>query len=274
MLPKLYFAIQNYPPEISIFVQFTMLQPQISYRFKSPVWRLEIDATSETIFAEVRDQADKKVYFAAISLGNGKLIFDDLQTEERWLTGIETAYNGVLLLHNYQSEAGPVHKGLTAINGITGKTLWSNFTHAFDHLSSNGPLVYDTRMQPRKLFLIDVITGVTARPYNPLIDVGLDNEIVLPQEVLPGSLKHISFPAAPFGNTIHYLEHNNFRIVSLHTFAQGALQQRLYIMSNAEIVYEDLLNNDIQKLQPEAFLLHKDQLIYLKDKSQLKVLNL
>ncbi len=251
-----------------------MLQPQICYQFKSTVWRLEIDAFSKIIFAEVRDQSDKKVHFAAINLANGELLFDDLQTEERWLTGIETAYNGVLLLHNYQSESGPVHKGLTAIDGLTGKTLWSNFTHAFDHLSSNGPVVYDTRMQPRKLFLIDTITGATVRPYNSSIDAGLDNEIILPEEILPDSLKHISLPVEPFGNTIHYLEHNNFRIVSLHTFAEGTLQQRLYIMSNAEIVYEDLLNSDIQKLQPEAFLLHKDQLVYLKDKSQLKVLNL
>jgi Domain of unknown function (DUF4905) len=251
-----------------------MLQPQISYPFKSPVWRLEIDALSEIIFAEVRDQADKKVHFAAINLNTGELLFDDLQTEERWLTGLESAYNGVLLLHNYQSETGPVHKGLTAIDGVTGKTLWSNFTHAFDHLSSNGPVVYDTRMQPRKLFLIDVITGATVRPHDPSIDMGSDNEIILPEEISPDSLKHISLPTEPFGNTIHYLEHSNFRIVSLHTFAEGALQQRLYIMSNAEIVYEDLLNGDIQKLQPEAFLLHKDKLIYLKDKSQLKVLNL
>ena len=250
-----------------------MLQPQITYQFKSPVWRLEIDVLTKTIFAEIRDQADKKVSFSAISLDSGELFFDDLHTEERWLTGIEAAYNGVLLLHNYQSEAGPVHKGLTAIDG-PGNVLWRNFTHAFDHLSSNGPVVYDTRMQPRKLFLIDVTTGAMVRPYNSSIDPGLDNEIILPDEVLPGSLKHISLQVEPFGNTIHYLEHNNFRIVSLHTFAEGTLQQRLYIMSNAEIVYEDLLNSDIQKLQPEAFLLHKDKLIYLKDKSQLKVLNL
>ena len=251
-----------------------MLQPQISYQFKSTVWRLEIDVLSETIFAEIRNQADKKVHFAAINLTSGNLLFDDLQTEERWLTGIEAVYNGVLLLHNYQSESGPVHKGLTAIDGLTGKILWSNFTHAFDHLSSNGPVVYDTRMQPRKLFLIDVITGAMVRPYNSLVDVEMNNEIILPEETSIGSLKHISLPAKPFGNTIHYLEHNNFRIVSLHTFAEGTLQQRLYIMDNAEIVYEDLLNSDIQKLQPEAFLLHKDKLIYLKDKSQLKVLNL
>ncbi len=50
------------------------------------------------ICRELRDQADKKVHFAAISLDGEKLLFDELQTEERWLTGIETAYNGVLII--------------------------------------------------------------------------------------------------------------------------------------------------------------------------------
>lgn len=251
-----------------------MLQTHINYQFKSTVWRLEIDALSETIFAEIRDPSDKKVCFAAINLDSGKLLFDGLQTEERWLTGIEAAYDQVLLLHNYQSESGPAHKGLLAINSTTGKTIWSNYTHAFDHLSINGPVIYDTRMQPPKLFLADIKTGATKRPYEPSIDTELDNRLILPEIVSPVFLASLPIPVTPFGNTIHYLEHNNFRIVSLHTFAEGTLQQHLHIMDNDEIIYEDLLNTDIQKLQPESFLMHKDHLIYLKNKSQLKVLNL
>src|ERR1700760_3655745 len=101
-----------------------MLLPHITYQFKSPVWRLEIDALSKIVFIEVRDQSDKKVSFAAINLDAGEILFDELFTEERWLTGIEAAYDGILLLHNYQSEATPVHKGLMAIEGTTGEILW------------------------------------------------------------------------------------------------------------------------------------------------------
>jgi len=251
-----------------------MLLPHINHQFKSSVWRLEIDAVSETVFAEIRDTADKKVYFAAISLNTGEIFFDGLETDERWLTGIETAYDGVLLLHNYQSESSPEHKGLIAINGHTGDTLWSNYTHSFDHLSTVGPVIYDTRIQPRKLFLADIKTGASLNTNQTLNEAGLDNNIILPDIVSPEFLKHIVIPAEPFGNAVHYIDHNNFIIVSLHTFAEGALQQHLYILSKGKIVYTDLLNSDIQKLQPEAFLMHKDHLIYLKNKSRLKVLNL
>jgi len=258
-----------------IFVQFLdMLQTHINHQFKSPIWRLEIDSLSETIFAEIRDQTDKKVYFSAIGLDDGKVFFDELQTEERWLTGIEAAYDGVMLLHNYQSETVPSHKGLIAIDSATGNILWNNYIYAFDHMSINGPVIYDTRIQPPKLFLADIKTGDIKRHYEPSIDIELYNYVVLPDDVSTEFLRSIPITATPFGNSIHYLEHNNYRIVSLHMFAEGTLQQRLYIMDNINIIYEDLLNTDIQKLQPESFLMYKDHLIYLKNKSQLKVLNL
>jgi len=252
-----------------------MLQPHINYQFKSTVWRLEIDPITDTLFAEVRDNGDKRVSFSAINLENGEINFADLQTEERWLTGIETAYSGVLLLHNYQSENGPTHKGLVAIDEKTGKTVWSNYTHAFDHLTVNGPVIYDTRLQPPQYFVADIKTGTIVRPYQPSIDTEVENHIILPDFAPVEIASSLSLQLKTFGDTMHYLEHYNFRIVSLHAFADGTLQQLLYIFTtDNKIVYQDLLNDGIQKLQPESFLLRKGQLIYLAGKSRLKVLNL
>jgi hypothetical protein len=48
----------------------------------------------------------------------------------------------------------------------------------------------------------------------------------------------------------------------------------LYVMDGVDKVYENLLNTGIQKLQPEAFILHKNCLIYIENKSCLKVIKL
>jgi hypothetical protein len=236
---------------------------------------LEIDPISDILFAELRNNEDKWVSFSAIDLNRGKVYFDGLQTEERWLTGIEAAYNGVLLLHNYQSENVPVHKGLTAIYGQTGKIVWSNYTHAFDHLSVNGPIIYDARLQPPHLSIADIKTGTILRSYQPSIDTEIENHIVLPDIAPIEITSSLSLQLKTFGNTLHYLDYNNLRIVSLHALAEGTLQQLLYIFTkDNKMVYQDLLNDDIQKLQPESFLLRKGQLIYLTGKSRLKVLNI
>ena len=248
-----------------------LLLPLINQLFNGIIWRLEIDELSETLFIEVRNEQEKQVSFSAVSLNSGETYFKDLVTPERWLTGMEAAYNGVLLLHNYQSENGPLHKGVIAVDALSGETLWSNYTCVFDHLSANGPVLYDTRMQPRKLFLADVKTGATIGPYQPSAYDELASSIVVPEQPTPDDL---TLPLPPFGNSVHYLEYNNFRIVSLHTIQAEALQQWLYVMDGTGIIYEDLLNTDIQKLQPEAFILHKNRLIYIKNKSQLIVINL
>ena len=189
--------------EIKTIFARMILHPNISEQFDGATKRMEIDEVTETIFVEVRNSEEKKVYFGAINLSSGETFFRGLSTDERWLTGIEAAYNGVLLLHFYQSESGPAHKGLLAVDAFTGKTLWSNFAYSFDHLSVNGPVLYDARIQPRKLFLADIKTGATTRIYEPSVYKRLGNNIVLPDVKTPEFLAPGLLPVHAFGNMIH-----------------------------------------------------------------------
>jgi hypothetical protein len=163
---------------------------------------------------------------------------------------------------------------LIALDEKTGNVLWENFNSAFDHLTINGPALYDTHFQPKKLSVADIRTGGILRGYEPSIDLELNTEIRFPELVSPELLLPFHLPVHALENTIYYLEHYNWRIVSLHAIIDGALQQHLYLAKETETIYHDLLNDGIQKLQPESFLVYKDQLICLKNHSQLKVFNL
>jgi hypothetical protein len=252
----------------------TMLQPLISQTFGSTIWRLQIDGQTGIMAVELRNEQDKQTSFASLNLITGEVYFDNLLMPERWLTGIEAVYNGVILLHYYKHENGPEHKTIIAVDAKTSEELWSNYNLAFDHLSVNGPVAYNTSIQPKKLLLIDVLTGQTLRPYDATLDKPLVQEIVIPDMVTANQMVPGSLPDEPHGNMVHYLNHNSYRIVSLHTFKNGALQQHLYILKDADVVYYDLLNRHIQKLQPEAFVLHKNTLIYIKNKAEIKVLEI
>src|SRR5665213_2263540 len=155
------------------------MQPYISEPFIGDIWRIEVDELTDIVFTEVRNSADKQVSFSAINLSTGHVNFNALRLPERWLTGIEAAFDGVLLLHNYQSDAGPAHKGLIAVDAVTGETLWSNYTIGFDHLSVEGPIVYDAHIHPRKLFLADVKNGATKRIFEPSVYQELKNNILI-----------------------------------------------------------------------------------------------
>ncbi|RCH55807.1 hypothetical protein DJ568_03360 [Mucilaginibacter hurinus] len=250
-----------------------ILAPHITHKFNGDIWRLDIDEITSTLVLEIRNEKDKMVSFAAVSLPNGLLNFEGYTTPVRWLTGMETAFDGVLLLHHYQSASGPAHKGIIALNVATAGVLWSNYSLAFDHLTINGPVAYNTQMLPKKLSLLNIKTGEVMRPFNAADDGELLKNIKVPRMLSP-SQYHGELPTQPYGSMIHYYEHNNFRIVSLHTQDAGVLNQRLYIIKGEDVIYEDLLNAGIQKLQPEAFVLHKNWLICLKNKNELLVFSL
>lgn len=250
------------------------LVPLISHQFNGTIWRMEIDPVTATLFAEIRNEGQKQVSFASVSLRSGKINFNNLLTEERWLTGMETACDGVLLLHNYQSPGSPEHKGLIAVDGTTGRLLWRNYNISFSHLTINGPAIFDTRVQPRKLFIADVQTGATVSLYNEATDGNADNNIVLPEEVSAENINIAGLPEKPYGNLVHYLYYNNYRIVSLHALKNDRLSQNLYIFKEDRQVYYDILQTGIQKLQPEAFLLHHHYLIFLKNRTELTVIHL
>ena len=250
------------------------LTTYISHQFNGIVWRMETDPITATLYAEIRNEQEKQVSFASVSLKSGNINFDHLLTQERWLTGIEAACNDILLLHTYQSASSPEHKGLIGINGITGQTLWHDYNQSFSHLSVKGPVIYDMRVQPRQFYIIDIKTGAIISTYNPSIDKDVDNKLVLPAIVTADTANLVELPEKPYGNIVHSVYCNGYRIVSLHAQKNFGLTQSLYIFNKGKQIFCDILNAAIQKLQPEAFVLHHHYLIYLKDRSKLNVINL
>jgi hypothetical protein len=251
-----------------------LLTPFINQPFDAPVWRMEIDEITDTLFLELRDTGNKQVSFVGIDLNTGNINFRDLVMPERWLSGIETAHNGMLILHGYQSESVPVHKGLMGINGTTGEVLWTDYNLNFEAISNDNIAVYDARIQPQTPYVIDIKTGQRIASFLPSGD-DINSSIVFPQmlqaDALPNDLPNLR----PHANVVHYLKHNNFRIVSLHALDGGHLTQHLYLFNiDGELIFDDIMNNDIQKLQPEAFISYKNKLIWLKNRSVIKVLNL
>jgi hypothetical protein len=237
------------------------------------IWRMEIDSMNDLLLIEERDQEKHEVSFTSINLQNGKINFKNLKTEDRWSVGIEGAADGVLFLHGYESQLSPTHKGLIAIDAISGKALWTNFHLAVEQFGNKALLAFDVRIQPKK---IEVFNYKTGQSQGKLLDgklfPALTREIVHPDILIqiPGELaKYIEGAVC---SEILSSNFNNLRIVSLHTNNNGIMQQHIFILAGEKLIFHDLLNDHIQKLQPEAFVIHKSRLIYIKNHSEIKVL--
>jgi hypothetical protein len=252
----------------------TQVTPYIDEHFEGQIWKFTIDSQANLLFCEVRNPDNKEVSFASIDLNTGNTNFNNLGLPEKWLSGLDSAFNGTMFIHGFQSAQSPIRKGITAIDGATGKQLWSNYIDTISHISVNGPIAYNSQVQPVKLLLLNAETGATLRTFNASIDVEMSHSINLPQILTDLPSEFIPFFDGELKGNIHYMEHNSFRIVSLHTLNYGVLTQLLFITQNGDLVYRDLLNDKIQKLQPEAFIMYQGKLVCIKNTRELKIFNL
>ena len=249
-----------------------MLSTIIDHTFSGLIWRLETDAAAELIYIETRNSENHSTGFSSFSLKNGQINFQELIPEEKWLVGMDGGRQGVLFLYGYKSDQSPEHKGIIALDGLTGKQLWADYNSVLETFTTAGLLAADQRFQTKRTMLLDYQTGnIKTKPNNLQDDL---QEIKYPF-VLPLLPKNLSgLISGTITGEISYLNYNSYLILSLHTENNGLLQQHLFIIENDMLIFHDLLNEHIQKLQPEAFVLLNNYLIYIKNKIILKLLNL
>lgn len=245
--------------------------PLINHTFSGLIWKLESDTVAGLLYVETRNSENRTVGFSSFGLENGKVYFEELLPEEKWLIGLEGGRQGVLFLHGYKSDQSPEHKAIIALDGLTGKQLWADYNFALEAFTVDGLLAADQRFQSKRIVLFDYQSG---NPKTSSQNQDDPQEIKYPQilRLLPQNLTGLI--AGEITGEISCLNYNSYLIISLHTQNNGALAQHLFIIENDKMIYHDLLNENIQKLQPEAFVLIKKHLVYIKNKFNLKVLNL
>jgi len=250
------------------------LIPFVAQQFSALIWKLETDTENDLLYVETRNQQEHTVAFSAFDLKNEKANFIELETEEKWLTGMSGGRKQILFLHGYKSAQSPEHKSIIALDGLTGKQLWADYNLSVEAFTKDGLLAADQRFQSKRLVLLDYQNGTMKTGTNQMVLPDVPQEITWPEMLRLPPKNLFNIISATITGEISCLKYNSYLIISLHTLNKGNLMQELYVIENEKLVYRDLLNENIQKLQPEAFVLTKNHLVYIKNKTALKVLNL
>ncbi len=248
------------------------LTPVIDHTFSGIIWKLACDTAAAIIYTETRNSENHTAAFSSFNLENGQVYFRELVTEEKWMTGLEGGRQGVLFLHGYKSDQSPEHKALIALDGLTGKQLWADYNLSLEAFTTDGLLAADQRFQTKKMVMLDYKTGNIISSTNQQQDDLQEIQYPFLLPLLPENLAALI--TGTITGEISCLNYNPYIIISLHTQNNGLLVQELFIIENEALIYHDLLNEHIQKLQPEAFVVIKNCLVYTKNKTVLKVLNL
>ena len=68
---------------------------------------------------------------------------------------------------------------------------------------------------------------------------------------------------------ISVLHKDGLSIVSFHQKMKNNMQQRLVVYQDDRIFIDDIIIDDIQKLQPESFFMMNKQLLYIRNKNEI-----
>ncbi len=237
----------------------------LNQRFDGLIWKIEVQAAGPLLAIETRNEESRDPLFSVFNFKSGAINFK----EKSW----PVPGNPVLvhlgpesmLLTGFEDDSSPQTKGITCIDPLTGEIRWQRFNISY-HSANNGSVyVYDPRLQPRRYYTIDETSGETIDGENIVTEPAAS---LFPEsgdvDSIPLSVSH-----GELAGEIISLKFNGKGFTCFHELMNGILQQRIIVYQDDTVLLDDILISGIQKLQPEAFFIHQNHLLYVRDKREI-----
>jgi len=279
------------------------LKPLWSFSQKGNLWRFFF-AGSNTIVGETRDIESKIVYFFSININTGKPYIKNhcFENENFWLS-IEGLNDKYFFLHSFERPDLPQHKGIRALDNFTGETLWENDEYLYLFCTNESLYAYREKFEGKEIVELDIVSGELIKTFEQeehdeiydfrykTSDESAYEKYNYPKpfnnENTPNTLNKI------FNKELHKTERNgkleyiskgdyllfNYyleKAADMKSPNKKSYENRfcIYKISNAEKIYQDILNGSSAYNVPDNFFIKEDNLYYLKEKKELIAINL
>jgi hypothetical protein len=230
------------------------------------IWRIQIQEETGSLAIESRNIDTKKVLFSVFNYKTGKIFFKEKAFAEPMNANLAYLSDDTLLLKLNEHVGSPENSGLISIELKSAKILWEKYNVAIQQAADYGIQIFDIKISPRRYYWINHLNAsILPEPSqislnsNSIIFPEINNEYSFPNFIEHGSIE----------GGVAELNIDGFQIICFHEKIEGNLQQKLLIYQNNKILHEDILINNIQKLQPESFFIIEKQLFYIRNKDEI-----
>ena len=242
------------------------LKQVFSEKFKGLIWKIRIHEKNEYMAIESRHLESKNVSFSVLDLQTGKIFFKERSYLEPMNLNLAYAAQKNLILTVNEHVESPESKGLISINVLNGEILWERYNFSFNQADSSGLQVYDPKIYPRNYLWINHLNAENiSKQENSSTRI---SDLLFPDlfesYVLPNFIEH-----GLIIGQISVLHKDGLSIVSFHQKMKNNMQQRLVVYQDDRIFIDDIIIDDIQKLQPESFFMMNKQLLYIRNKNEI-----
>jgi hypothetical protein len=230
------------------------------------IWRIQIQEETGSLAIESRNIDTKKVLFSVFNYKTGKIFFKEKAFAEPMNANLAYLSDDTLLLKLNEHVGSPENSGLISIELKSAKILWEKYNVAIQQAADYGIQIFDIKISPCRYYWINHLNAsILPEPSqislnsNSIIFPEINNEYSFPNFIEHGSIE----------GGVAELNIDGFQIICFHEKIEDKLQQKLLIYQNNKILHEDILINNIQKLQPESFFIIEKQLFYIRNKDEI-----
>lgn len=152
----------------SLFDQ-SKLSPAWSYAAHGSIWRILFSDSGE-ILGESRDPEKKQATFFCLDEQTGDVRWQDVRLSEPWWVGIDAVHRNRVLLHEFANPSMPEHRGIIALDLVTGKELWRNDELTFWFVFQEFVYAYKPQFEQRVGYKLSLDKGTVIEEYRESLD--------------------------------------------------------------------------------------------------------
>ena len=282
---------------MSWFADWNTRRTKVAWQYatKGFLWRLVPSATGHLVI-EDRDVERKTVAFTCLDRLTGRVLWKNVEFNEKWWVTIDTIHDDVLFLHEYATPDMPEQKKIFAVDVRSGNLRWSNDEMKMLIVHEDHVYACKDGITDRLFYDLDLKTGEMRREVDEhVVDVLRESAPKNPLEFLRfPKVYHNEFEekalegfvnraTANSGNVtlIEYLEVGSRVMIgfcenSSVNPTQQTLRQHVTVLhrKSGRILFSDIVAENVVMAVPETFFAIESCVYYIKNRTTLRALNL
>lgn len=246
---------------------------------------------------EERQIEEKTAVFFCLDRENGQELWKHASPGDAWWVGIEAVYRDTVLFHGFANPNLPRHRGVTAVDVLTGKKLWEDQELEFVGVGDDCVVGSRETSVGNSLLELDRRSGRTRRELSSDDFRALNSAWTEPEEEIgfPMPLEQLTgngseaeaaieghYDAGKLAGPVEALEHGELAIFDYHELSgHGPTRNPLFSSfikvvepATGTVVYSDTVSIGVQSVVPDLFFVLHDMLYYIKERRTLVAVRL
>jgi hypothetical protein len=244
------------------------------------------------LIGEERRIDQKKVIFFCLDRQNGQELWQHASLGDSWWIGIEAVCRDTVFFHGFANPNLPLHRGIIAVDVLTGKRLWEDQELEFIGTADDSIVGSKETSAGRSIVALDRRTGMwrddlddASLHAQKLNQSRLEGEVELPVPLEQsdtgdphlGTIIRRHYETGTLAGPVEIVEGKEFVIFDHHEVsANGTAQSSLFSSlitvverATGTRVYRDTMSSRVPAVIPELFFVQHGMFYYLKERQAL-----